>query len=158
MSKTKAHNHQKKDDDGDGGGGGGGHDSKRSTGRKLAEWVTLGVSILLVLGVAGYLAYHAISADDPYVPVRVTPALDQARDLSGGQQFVLPVRIQNFGSRTIKDFQAELRWRSPSGREETRQFKIDYLGEHSAQEQFIYLDDDPRTLGIRARPLQYSVD
>ncbi|HTE20375.1 MAG TPA: hypothetical protein VK689_18580, partial [Armatimonadota bacterium] len=64
-----------------------------SPARTLAEWVSLGISILLIVALAGYLLRAAARGDDPYVPTEVRPLLDQARQVGGA--FILPVEIAN---------------------------------------------------------------
>lgn len=51
----------------------------RPSGRKVAEWVTLCVSIALVAGVAGYLVYDSTRPQEPSVPVEVLVLPEQAR-------------------------------------------------------------------------------
>lgn len=128
----------------------------QSTGHKLAEWVTLGVSILLVLALGGYLAYQAVRGETPFVPASVTPLIAQAKP--EGNRYILPVEVENRGARTVRDFKGELTFRTPDGRWHTREFTIDFLGEHSKEMLYFYLEHPPKDLEILAGPQKYALE
>jgi uncharacterized protein (TIGR02588 family) len=130
--------------------------SRAGAGRKLAEWVTLGTSALLVLGVAGYLAYHATRQHEPHIAVDVRPLLDQVRHKEG--QYILPVECRNLGDRTLQDFRGEVTYRGSDGSTERREFRIDYLGERATQTVYVYSERDPKGLEVRAQPLDYRLE
>ena len=76
-------------------------------GRKLAEWVSLGGSSLLVAGIAGFLVYQAILGESEYVPATVTPQPNEVREVGGW--YVLAVEVRNHGRRTLRGFTGEVR-------------------------------------------------
>jgi len=124
--------------------------------RKLAEWVSLGISVALIFGLAGYLLMEALKPHPAYVPVKVQPLLKQVREEEN--RFILPVEVTNQGRRTLRDLTIEIEFRPDGGKPESREVTIDYLGERSKQEIYVYFDRHPRALQVQARPLTYRLD
>ena len=141
-------------DDANGGGVPQGAVASRS--RRAAEWTTLTLSIAIVAALAGYLLYHAIHENAPYVPVQARARVD----LTGreGGWYILPVEIKNPGRHTLKELEATLTFRGPGGSREERAFKLDYLGEGATQTRYFYFDRHPSDLDIRIRPLAYALE
>lgn len=131
-------------------------DPRDYLGRRIAEWVTLGLSILIVTVLAAYLVYHAVREDSRFVPVEIRPLLDQAR--SEGGRYILPVEIQNNGRRTLVDFTAEITYGGGgAGKQQRQEIKIDFLAERARATRYLYFDADPRGLGVKATPLHYGL-
>jgi uncharacterized protein (TIGR02588 family) len=130
--------------------------TQRSGPRKLAEWVSLGISLVLILGLAGCLLYEALQPHPPYVPVQVKPLLAEVREEDN--RYILPIQVANRGERTLRDLTIEVEYRSEDGKSETRDIIIDYLGERSGQKVYTYFDRHPRYLRLRARPTSYRLD
>ena len=131
-------------------------DSQPSRVRTLAEWVSLGISALLILALAGYLLRESGRGDTPYVRTEVRPLLDQVRQ--EGSTFILPVEITNGGRRMLRALKVEVTYQGPDGKEESRELDIDYLGERSSQTVYLYFDRHPRDLKVEAKPLHYQVE
>lgn len=129
----------------------------RSVSRTLAEWVSLGVSCLLIVGLAGFLVYEIVKGNDPYNLAKTSARTDEARQVEA--VFILPVEVENTGRRTLRDLDVELTY-APPGKQQPEQATktIDYLGEGSTQTLYFYLDHDPRQMAVHVRPLHYRVD
>jgi uncharacterized protein (TIGR02588 family) len=125
-------------------------------GRKLAEWVSLGISILLIVGTAGYLIYQMFLPRSPYLRLTVKPLIAEVRQQ--GKQYILPVEVSNNGRRTIRELTVEVKQETPEGQQSTREIKIDYLGEKSRQKAYLTLEQDPRSMKIEAAPSYYLLD
>lgn len=123
--------------------------------QKLAEWVTTGVSVLIILAVAGYLIHLTTLPESPHVAVQVRPLLQEAR--TTGDRFALPIELANPSRQTLQDVQAEVSWQSADGQPRRYEFKLDYIGERETQKVFVVLDRDPSTANVQARPLGYRV-
>jgi uncharacterized protein (TIGR02588 family) len=124
--------------------------------RRFAEWISLGISTVLLLCLAGYLLLQALAPDSPYL-------LDEARPLTAevqqkGDRYILPIEISNQGRRTLRELKVEVRATEPGGKSDTRELQIDYLGEQSAQKVFLYFEQDPRGSRVETRPVYYLVD
>jgi uncharacterized protein (TIGR02588 family) len=129
--------------------------SSRSAKRKLAEWISLGVSVLLILGIATSLLVEALRGGWEYVPAEAVPQLERVVAQNG--RYVLPIVVKNDGRHTMRDVRIEIEY-EVSGEPHKQDFTIDYLGERSEQTIYIYLDHDPRRLRIEARPVQYRLE
>lgn len=131
--------------------------SKRSLERRLAEWISLAVSVLLILGTAAYLAYHGVVSEEPFVPVTANPQFDEVRQL--GDRYILPVKIENAGAQTLRDLKVEVEYHPPQAAEPQRQdFLIDYLSEKAEQTIYVYFEHDPKTLKVKASPVHYRLE
>ena len=129
---------------------------ERPTRRKVAEWVTLCASILLIASVAGYLVYDLLRPQRPTVPVEVRVLTDQAR--AEGDLYVVPMEVHNRGSRTLSDLKVLVNWQSRGGGETKRQdVTIQYLGEGASTKAYLYFDQHPRELHINAQPFGYQL-
>jgi uncharacterized protein (TIGR02588 family) len=128
----------------------------RPAARKLAEWVTMGLSVLVVAGVAGVLGYQATREKHAFVPAEMTPLLEEVREVNG--QYILPLEVKNRGRRTLHGFKARVTSHPAQGPPEEREFEIDYLGEGATQKTYLYFDRHPRDLRVRAQPLGYRLE
>ncbi len=129
---------------------------RRSGGRLLAEWVSLGVSVLLIAGIAGYLLYQALLQQHRIVPVLATARVGSSG--RSGERYVLPVELRNPSSRTLKDLKVEVSYTPPQGERETRDLEVAYLGEKSTQTLYVYLDHDPRQVNVEVTPQSYRLE
>jgi uncharacterized protein (TIGR02588 family) len=129
---------------------------KRAVSRKLAEWVTLGTSALVVAGVAGFLIYEALREDSPFVPVHARVLMEQVRQEGG--RYVVPVEVRNDGRQTLKEFKIHIRYRSIDGTPQNSDFLIDYLGERKSQKVYLYFDRAPSELRVEVEPFAYQLE
>jgi uncharacterized protein (TIGR02588 family) len=124
--------------------------------RLLAEWVTFGISLALVLALSAHLVWRMREPVTEVVDARVAPRLDRVVQQEG--RFVLPLDITNPGGRTIRDVQVRIDYRGSGGERRSMEVLVDYLGQSSEQVIYTYFRDDPRTLSIRAEAISYRVD
>ena len=130
--------------------------SGRPAGRKPAEWVTMGLSVVLVLGVAGFLVYEGMNQDSLFVGAEVKVLAEQAVERRG--KFVVPVRVENPARRTLKDFKIRVTYQAAGGGPETEDVVIDYVGERASVTVYVYLDRDPRAARVEARAVGYRLE
>lgn len=133
-----------------------GDEQKRDTGRKIAEWVTMSVSSLLLLAVAGYLVYEGLKDKSPYAAPDLQFFYDEVRQVGG--QYVLPVEVRNEGDRTLQQFKGEVSGKDAQGKEIKREFTIDYFGEHTSRRLFLPFESNPRELYLKFQPIEYRLD
>ena len=51
----------------------------------IAEWVSFGISALIIVGLAVFLIVHAFRSDDPFLSCEANLMLDQVRRESAGR-------------------------------------------------------------------------
>lgn len=124
--------------------------------RRLAEWVTFGVSLALVLALAAHLAWRLREPVTERVDARVAPRFDDISQQAG--RYLLPLEIANPGGRTIRDLQVRIDYRGERGERRTMDVLVDYVGQGAEQVVYTYFRDDPRTLSIHAEAISYRVD
>jgi len=128
---------------------------RASTGRKLAEWVTLLISSVLVFGLAGFLLIQALQPHSKFVMMRATPRFENTE--KQGRQYFLPIEVENRGRRTVREVNIEVKWKE-QGKPQSRDVPIDYLGERSRQTIILIFDSDPKLLRVEAVPTYYRLD
>jgi uncharacterized protein (TIGR02588 family) len=122
---------------------------------RLAEWISFGVSLLLILALAVFLVYEALTRDDNPLPIAIDVQTDKAAPT--GDRFVLPIRVRNLGMATMRSVQIRVSFdrADPSP---PIDLQLDYLGEKSEQMVYVYTDRDPRLLHPIVTPLAYQED
>ncbi len=124
--------------------------------RQLAEWVSFGVSALLVLALAAHLVYDGFRANGPIVHVEVIVAIDDAAAADG--RHVVPVHVHNKGPRTLPDVKVEVTHQRSDGEKGSHEFDIDYLPEGSHETLYFYVDREPRDANIEAKAVHYRLE
>jgi uncharacterized protein (TIGR02588 family) len=124
--------------------------------RRLAEWISFGVSLALVLGLAGHLVWRMRVPVEDAVDARVTAQLDHVTEQQG--RFVLPLVVENPSARTVRDLQVRIEYGPPGAAPESMDLLVDYLGQSSEQIVYAYFRRDPRALKISAEPISYRLD
>jgi uncharacterized protein (TIGR02588 family) len=129
---------------------------QRGSPRRLAEYVSLGISIALLLGIAGYLVRQALRSDEPFIACRAELLVEETR--KEADRFILPLRVSNPSNRSLRLIRVAIDYTDAAGQPVTRDIDIDYLGERSHQVVYLYVRDDPRKLRITATPAYYLMD
>lgn len=116
------------------------HEPSTSNGRTMAEWITLGISGAILLGIVGVLTWLSFrGAEHPPVIV-VEPGMDQVREDDSG--YYLPVVIRNTGDATVADAVVHAELDTGSGQPETAEITIDFLdGGETAAGAFVFRED-----------------
>ncbi|MBW3623537.1 MAG: hypothetical protein KY468_09030 [Armatimonadetes bacterium] len=131
-------------------------DQKEQKGRKLAEWISLGISVLLIAWIAGFLLFEAMQADGPHVLAEAKLLFDKMERKEN--TYILPMEVSNKGEHAIRSLRIQVTYDPPDGKEESRDVTLDYLGEGSTQEMYLYFQHDPKTLNVKADPQYYNLD
>ena len=116
----------------------------------------MGLSAALLAAVVGYLLYQTFQPDPRFVPITVTVLSQEVKTPAG--QFIVPVEVKNLGARTAKDFKGAVSFRTPEGKTEQREFKLDYLGAGASQRVYLYLSEPPSEGQLEAKPLEYRLE
>ncbi len=124
--------------------------------RRLAEWISLGVSVVLLVATASYLVVQGLRGQSAFVPVTVTVLENEAATVAS--QYILPIEVHNLGQQTIRAFTGEISIPLSDDETESHEFTIDYLGVRAREKVYVYFDHDPRCRDVRAKPLTYQVE
>ena len=128
--------------------------AKKMPVRKLAEWVTLGVSSATILGLMTYLVLDLTEPDSPYVELVATPMHAEAQRVS--ERFVLPIDIANRGSRTVSHASFSVAVAGSERGNET--VEVEYLARESTQRVYKFVDRDPASAKVMVTPVYYRLD
>ncbi len=123
--------------------------------RRIAEWISFGVSLMLVLAVVVHLVVRSLEPWPEAIQTHVTPLLDRVTRQEG--RFVVPFEVRNGSARAVRDLQIRIRYEA-EGRPESMDVVIDYLGQASVQVVYGYFREDPRSLSLTAESVSYRMD
>lgn len=114
------------------------------------EWTVFGISLALILSVAGLLVYQEITGGDS--PASLVARAGEARDTGDG--YVVPVDVRNEGDTTAEEVQLEatLTWADGVERGEAVLPLVPYRSDRRV---WIAFSHDPRDGEIRVRVLGY---
>ena len=114
---------------------------RQDPGRSTAEWVTLGISVAIVLGVVLLVIYTSLKGEDEPATIEVQPQLEQVRQVQDA--YYLPVTITNRGDRTAEDIQVHLSLTGGTGEPPSTQFTIRFLAAGERAEAVVVFREDP---------------
>lgn len=119
--------------------------------RSAAEWVSLGVSLLLLAGlVAAIVGLWATSSEEP-----ARFAIRAGRARQAGERYYLPVTLTNEGDETASQVTLEGEVTPPDGGEpETASTTFDFVPGRSTAEAELLFSSDPSGAEIRVTSFQ----
>jgi uncharacterized protein (TIGR02588 family) len=139
----------------------GARQSKRSGGRRdtgteprsIAEWSTLAVSSLIVLGLIGLTSYFYLISSTAPATVEVEPRLSETYQAGG--RFYLPVMVRNTGGETGEEVRVRVTVTDASGRQETAYLMVQFLAGGGSSRAVVAFGSDPRQGQIDAGVVSY---
>jgi uncharacterized protein (TIGR02588 family) len=117
------------------------------------EWVTSGVSVLVVLLAIGYVFYKAAAEES--TPPQVVIELEEIYPGRGG--YVVTFWAHNVGGQTAKDLAIEAELVSDTGVVATRSTGVTFLPGESRRKAGIFFPIDPRLYELEIYPVGYDV-
>jgi uncharacterized protein (TIGR02588 family) len=120
--------------------------------RSSAEWVTFGVSVLVLAVVVALIGVQALSGEDPPAPVA---RRDGEIDRRGDRWFV-PVTLKNEGDATAENVQVTASFTRGDEVIEADQ-SVDFLSGGETEELEFVFDDDPGTGELEVRVTGYQL-
>jgi uncharacterized protein (TIGR02588 family) len=120
---------------------GGGQAVSGQRGRSAAEWITLAISIILILGLLALVTNVTVTggSDPPIVEARPLPTATRHE----GAAYYLPVAVTNRGGRTAQEVLVQAELRGGDGSSEMREFTIDFLAGGETTEGTAVFATDP---------------
>jgi uncharacterized protein (TIGR02588 family) len=109
--------------------------------RSLAEWITLSLSIAILLALAGLVTYEQVTSGEEPALIEVQPRLDDMRREQ--EAYYLPVTVTNQGDDTAEAVQVRLALILPDGQRSIGQFQVDFLAGGASEEATVVFPVDP---------------
>jgi uncharacterized protein (TIGR02588 family) len=110
-------------------------------GRSVAEWTTLAISVVLILGLLVLVTYVSMTGgnEPPIVEARPLPA-EIRRE---GESYYLPVAVTNRGGRTAEEVMVWAELAGSDGSSEASEFTLDFLAGGETREGTAVFATDP---------------
>lgn len=126
----------------------------KHSGRSIAEWTTLGISMAILLIVIGLVGYQHLFGASQAAVIEVTPRLQQVRQ--EGDAYYLPVDVTNKGDKTAEDVRVEVSL-TPDGRQQktSSQLRIMFLAGHETSRGTVVFGEDPRRRVLTTEVISY---
>ena len=121
----------------------GGEDAAGKRGRSAAEWTTLAISIILILGLLALVTYVTITGGNEPPIVEARSLLDEIRH--EGDSYFLPVAVTNHGGRTAEEVLVQAQLIGGDGSQEETEFTLDFLVGGETREGTVVFATDPLT-------------
>ena len=109
--------------------------------RTRAEWVTLAISVAIVLALAGLLTFNYISRGTEPPALVAEPKLEEVRQAEAG--YYLPIDITNNGDLLAQNVQVALTFTPEEGEPEEVQFEVQFLNGRETASRTVVLRADP---------------
>jgi uncharacterized protein (TIGR02588 family) len=129
-------------------------DSTETSGRTVAEWTTLGVSLAILGVLFAAITWLWLEADSRPATVEVTPFLDAARQ--DGDVWYLPVEVTNRGDNTAEDVIVEAELDTGEEDPETAEITFTFLAAGETARGTVVLTSDPNSANLTVRPVSFK--
>jgi uncharacterized protein (TIGR02588 family) len=120
---------------------GSGQEGTGQRGRSGAEWTTLAISIILILGLLALVTYVSISGGNEPPIVEARPLDQEIRH--EGESYYLPVAVTNRGGRTAEEVVIQAELTGSDGSSEASDFMLDFLAGGETREGTAVFATDP---------------
>ena len=122
---------------------GGGEEATGKRGRSVAEWTTLAISIVLILGLLALVTYVSITGgnEPPAIEARSLPAEIRHE----GEAYYLPGAVTNRGGRPAQEVLIKAELVAGDGSAEETEFTLDFLAGGETREGTAVFATDPST-------------
>lgn len=116
------------------------------------EWTVFSLSMLLVVGILGYLSYDAITTADAAAEL----VLETGAPISQTGGYAVPVTVTNNGDQTAEGVTIAVSLLRNGSDIEQGEFQAAYVPRHSSVEGWVIFHTDPATAHLEARILGYQ--
>lgn len=114
--------------------------------RTAAEWVTLSISIAILVILFGAIGVFYLSGDGEKSLIEVTPLTEDVR--RERDRFLLPVEIANIGERTASTVNVTVALMVDGEEVESADFSIDFLAGGASERGFAIFTTDPASADV----------
>ena len=119
-------------------------DEEEATGRRgrsAAEWTTLAISIILILGLVSLVTYVSMTGGNKPPIIEARALLEEMRH--EGESYFLPVAVTNRGGRTAEEVLIQAELAGSDGSTEASEFTLDFLAATETREGTVVFATDP---------------
>lgn len=109
--------------------------------RTTAEWVSLFISVAIVLALVGGLVYQIFAGGNRPPTIEVKPLMEEIRQ--EGDSYYLSLDITNSGDRTAENVEVMLSLDSGEDDPETMQFQVQFLDGGETENQTVIFKNNP---------------
>jgi uncharacterized protein (TIGR02588 family) len=118
-----------------------GQEESGQRGRSAAEWTTLAISIILILGLLALVTYVSMTGSNEPPIVEARPLDQEIRH--EGESYYLPVSVTNRGGRTAEEVVIQAELAGSDGSSEASEFTLDFLAGGETREGTAVFATDP---------------
>ncbi len=118
-----------------------GQEESGQRGRSTAEWTTLAISIILILGLLALVTYVSMTGGHEPPIVEARPLDQEIRH--EGESYYLPVSVTNRGGRTAQEVVIQAELAGSDGSSEASEFTLDFLAGGETREGTAVFATDP---------------
>ena len=115
--------------------------------RSLAQWITVGLSTLIVLSLVGLLLYQAVAGGSQPPAIEVKFQHESLRQ--AGALYYLPVEVTNQGDQTAQDVRVRLSYMSDQGQPELAEVMTDFLAGGATDHHTVALSREPSGANLK---------
>lgn len=116
------------------------------------EWIVFAVSLVLVAGTVGYLAWDAVRGEDS--PAAISVELGRPEPRGGG--WAVPVTVRNRGDATAEGVKVEVILETPAAESERADFEVAFVPRRSQRQGWVTFRGDPSRGRLSARAAGYE--
>lgn len=116
------------------------------------EWIVFAVSLVLVAGALGFLAWDAVRGEDSPAALSVEIGRPEPR----GNAWAVPVTIRNRGDATAEGVQVEVTLAAPGAEPERAGFEAAFVPRRSKREGWVTFRSDPSRGRLSGRVAGYE--
>jgi uncharacterized protein (TIGR02588 family) len=116
------------------------------------EWIVFAVSLVLVAGTLGFLAWDAIRGEDSPAALSVEIGRPEPR----GGAWAVPVTVHNRGDMTAESVKVEVTLETPGAEPERADFEAAFVPRRSKREGWVTFRSDPSRGKLSGRAAGYS--
>jgi uncharacterized protein (TIGR02588 family) len=117
------------------------------------EWIVFAVSLALVTGILGFLAWDAIQEEDSPAALSVELGRPEPR---GSGTWAVPVTVRNRGGETAENVHVEVTLETPGAVSETADFEAAFVPRQSKSEGWVVFRSDPSRGRLSGRAMGYE--
>ncbi len=120
--------------------------------KNILEWIVFAVSLILVMGVIGYLSYDAATLGNNPPDIQVRLGASEQRT----KRFVIPVTVKNAGDETAEGVRVEVKLKLDGADAETGELEFPFVPRGGQREGFVAFNSDPNAGRLETRVLGYE--